>query len=141
MWSPKSREKDQRHTLDPQVPSPIPWPRAMGAATGGFREGNTVHLEKDTIMSPWWEAAAGACEMVLRLAAGPKVQTKGRQATRGTLWEPPASSAQPGAVPGTAATSPRRKDHPGPGPGPPVFSCLVCRPQLCSRLSLGCTTV
>lgn len=44
---------DQRHTLDLQVPSPIPRPPAMGAASGGFRAGDTVHLERGTQASPW----------------------------------------------------------------------------------------
>lgn len=44
---------DQRHTLDLQVPSSIPWPPATGAASGSFRAGDTVHLERGTQVSPW----------------------------------------------------------------------------------------
>lgn len=56
----KIQGKDQRCTHDPQVLSPVPWPRAMGATTGGFRAGDTAHLERDNVMSPWWEGADGA---------------------------------------------------------------------------------
>lgn len=50
---------DQRHTLDLQVPSPIPRPPAMGAASGGFRAGDAVHLERGTQASPWVKGGDG----------------------------------------------------------------------------------
>lgn len=45
--------KDQRHTLDLQVPNPIHRPPAVSAATEDVRAGDTVHLERGTRASPW----------------------------------------------------------------------------------------
>lgn len=49
----KVRGKDQRHTLDLQVPNPIHRPPAVSAATEDVRAGDTVHLERGTRASPW----------------------------------------------------------------------------------------
>lgn len=145
----KVQEKDRRHTLNLQVP--IPQPSATGPATGGFRAGNTVHLERAQL-GP--DRSAGP-----EMAVGPKVQSKGRQAAGGTLREPPAGSAQPRRCPGaqhfsrpkvaflphsraTARPCPSGRTALGQVRGLPVPSpCAHCHPQLCSGLSAGCTTV
>lgn len=49
----KVQGRDQRHTLDLQVPNPIHRPPAIRAATEDFRAGDTVHLERGTKTSPW----------------------------------------------------------------------------------------
>lgn len=85
----KVQERDQRHTLDLQVPSPIPEPPATGPATGGFGAGDTVHLER---------ARPGPDRLVLRWQWGSVSRARAGRLREGRCGSRRPAQHSPGAV-------------------------------------------